>query len=127
MKLLSLHTILILHTCVLTEETNTGGYCTPKQDGTGCEEEETDHKHKYSYEENIAEDTEIDDEEANKELKHKEEKEKKTKQKEDREEFQENFARKLPIIPKSYLLDEEEQIFFPKGEGLARRNGVKVR
>ena len=78
MKLLSLHTILILHTCVLTKEINTGGYCTPKQDGTGCEEEETEHKHKYSYEENIAEDTEIDDEEANKELKDKEEKEKKT-------------------------------------------------
>lgn len=127
MKLLSLHTILILHTCVLTKETNTSGYCTPKQDGTGCEEEETEHKHKYSYEENIAEDTEIDDEEANKELKDKEEKEKKPKQKEERKEFQENFARKLPIIPKSYLLDEEQQIFFPKGEGLARRNGVKVR
>ena len=129
MKLLSLYTILILHACILTKETNTGGYCTPKQDGTGCEEEETEHKHKYSYEENMAEDTKIDDEEANKELKYKEEKEKekKPKQKEEREEFQENFARKLPIIPKSYQLDEEQQIFFPKGEGLARRNGVKVR
>lgn len=137
MKLLSLYTILILHTCILTKETNTGGYCKPKQDGTGCEEEEMEHKHKYSYEENIAEDIKIDHEEANEELNDKEEKEEQKEEqkekgkepevKEERKEFQENFARKLPVIPKSYLLDEEQQIFFPKGEGLARRNGVKVR
>lgn len=137
MKLLSLYTILILHTCILTKETNTGGYCKPKQDGTGCEEEEMEHKHKYSYEENIAEDIKIDHEEDNEKLNDKEEKEEQKEEqkekgkepevKEERKEFQENFARKLPVIPKSYLLDEEQQIFFPKGEGLARRNGVKVR